>query len=233
MTIQKIKGVITDVKELSPTAKEIAITLEKSMEFIAGSFVNVFMEIEGVKIRRAYSISSSDTDTQTIRVSVRLNPTGTISPLFWKNDMIGTQIEIMGPLGLNTADKMTHETAYLFGFGIGAGVIKSIAEYLSRKDSVKRIVIMTGNRSDEELLHKDYFDTLSSTNTKVSARYAVTAPSPNPTLLFGYIQNHINDFDFSHSDVYVCGQEAACEELVSKVKDRNPIDCSFFVEGFH
>lgn len=233
MMIQKLTGTIISIQDLSATAKELTVSLERPMDFIAGSFVNVFMDIHGERVRRAYSISSSDSNGKTITLSVRLSPTGTMSPLFWNTDMRGKELEIMGPLGLNTADKMIHETAYLFGFGIGAGVIKSIADHLSRKETVKRIIIMTGNRSDQELLYKDYFDKLSATFPRLTVSYAVTKPSENHSLLAGYIQHHLGEFDFSNSDVYVCGQEAACEELVSKVKETSPTDCNFFVEGFH
>ena len=49
----------------------------------------------------------------------------------------------------------------------------------------------------------------------------------------GYIQDYINEFDFNNSDVYVCGQEKACNDLVEKIKSANPNNCNYFIEGFH
>ena len=233
MNIKRTSGTIKKITDLSPTAKEILITLDTPLDFTAGSFVNVFMNINGEKVRRAYSISSNDTEQQSITIAMRLSPEGKMSPLFWKNNLVGEKLEIMGPLGLNTAEKMHHEKIYLFAFGVGAGVVKSLAGHFSKSDRIREIVIMTGSRSEEEILYKDYFDDLANKKEKVKVSYLISKPKELSSFKKGYLQDNIEDFDFNESDVYVCGQEAACNELVEKIKDTNPTDCDFFIEGFH
>jgi NAD(P)H-flavin reductase len=233
MKILKTFGTIREIITLSATAKEIIIDLDTPLDFTAGSFVNVFMDIDGKKVRRAYSISSADSEQRSISISVRLSPAGTMSPLFWKKNLVGEKLELMGPLGLNTAGKMHHRKIYLFAFGIGAGVVKSLAEHFSEQDQDRDISIMTGNRSEEELLYKDYFDTLAANHKNVSVSYVVSKPNEMSPFKKGYIQDNIEGFDFNESDVYICGQEVACDALVQKIKDTNPTDCSFFIEGFH
>lgn len=233
MNIKKTFGTIKSVTNLSATAKEILIDLDTPLNFIAGGFVNVFMDIAGEKTRRAYSISSSDDEQQSISIAVRLSPEGKMSPLFWKNNLVGEKLELMGPLGLNTAEKMHHKKVYLFAFGIGAGVVKSLADHFSNSDQAREIVIMTGSRSEEEILYKNYFDALATKNKNVKVAYIISKPNETSLLQKGYIQDNIKGFDFNKSDVYVCGQEAACHELVQKIKDTDPADCDFFIEGFH
>lgn len=241
MTIKKMNAIITNISDLTPTAKDVMLHLEKPLDFIPGSFVNVFMEIDGEKVRRAYSISSSQTDSLEITITVRLNKEGKMTPLFWKDELVGTQIEIMGPLGLNTLDKMKQETLYLFAFRIGAGVVKSLAQAASESDHVKKLVIITGSRNQEDVLYKDFFDSLVLKNNlenkksgkEIIVDYVLSQGSEDPLYKKGYIQHHINLFDYNNSDVFVCGQESACEELVSVIKTKNPIGCEFFVEGFH
>lgn len=231
-TIKKIQGKIISVKDLTPTAREITIRLEKPLEFIAGAFVNVFLPHEGEKIRRAFSISSSDTEQNQISLSIRLKPDGKVTPLFWQNDYTNTELEIMGPLGFNTADKMTSENIYLFGFGIGAGVVKSLAENLITRPNLKNLTIITGNRSEDEIIYKDFFDNFSIKHPNVNIQYVLTKPTTNkyPT---GYIQNHISDLNFNDSDVYICGQKTACDALQETIKTTTPINCKFFIEDFH
>ncbi len=254
MTIKKVNAIITNISDLTPTAKEVTLQLEKPLDFIPGSFINVFMEIDGEKVRRAYSISSSQTDSLEITITVRLNKEGKMTPLFWKEGFVGTQVEIMGPLGLNTFDKMKQETLYLFAFGIGAGVVKSLAQAAVESDHVKKLVIVTGSRNQEDVLYKDFFDSFVSENNqknklqenldsnsdleKVSKKevivdYVLSQGGDDSLYKKGYIQHHIDLFDYNNSDVFVCGQETACEELVSVIKTKNPIGCEFFVEGFH
>lgn len=232
-SIKKLSGIISGVNDLSATAREIEITLPEPLNFIAGSFVNVFIEKNGEKLRRAFSISSTEDNQQVIKVSIRLNPNGAVSPLFWEEDVVGKKIEIMGPLGLNTADKMLSRKIYLFGFGIGAGVVKSLASHFLNRNNLESLVIITGNRSEAEILHQDYFDKIKSENNAVIIDYILSTPDNKQIYKVGYIQNHLTAFDFNDSDVYVCGQTIACEALIKTIKDHRPTNCNFFVEDFH
>lgn len=232
MNIKKLTGTVISSADLSPTAKEVTIELPEPLGFIAGSFVNVFMDINGTKVRRAFSISSAPQEQNLITLALRLSPSGVMTPLFWERNMVGTQLEIMGPLGLNTADKMRHKKVYLFAFGVGAGVVKSLAgHFASARD--RDLVLVTGSRHEDEILYKDYFDALAAESERVSVLHVVSQPQEGSNVPKGYIQDHLSKFNFDNSDVYVCGQEAACSQLVEKIKSTAPADCSFFIEGFH
>ena len=247
MKIKKLTGIISKISDLTETSKEVEISLPENLDFIPGAFVNFFMDIGGEKVRRAYSISSSNQEQNKITVSLRLSPNGKMTPLFWQNDLTGTEVELMGPLGLNTADKIHSSKIYLFGFGIGAGVVKSLADFFVNKSDVEKVVIITGSRFEKEIIYKDYFDNLAKaggagstagvgsaeSSNKVSVDYIISRPIENSPFKKGYIQDHVSDFDFNNSDVYVCGQESACNELIEKVKATNPTACQFFIEAFH
>lgn len=231
--IKKLTGLITVVTDLSSTARDVTIKLSEPMDFIAGSFVNLFIEKAGVKLRRAFSIASSDKNRNEITLAIRLNPAGAVTPLFWQPDIVGTNIELMGPLGLNTADKMTKDKVFLFGFGIGAGVVKSLADHFVEKENIKSLVIMTGSRSVDEVLYENYFDSVAKEHPHVSIKYVTAKESSSAKYLVGYIQHHLVNYNFDNSDVYVCGQVVACDGLVATVKQQSPSNCTFLVEGFH
>ena len=196
-------------------------------------FVNIFFDINGEKVRRAYSISSPSSERDSITLTVRLSPEGVVTPVFWSKDMVGQKVELMGPLGLNTVDKMKHEKVYLFAFGIGVGVVKSIADYFSNVKKIEYLTIMTGSRSESEMLYKDYFNNLVFNSKNIFVKHVVSKINERSNVPEGYIQDHIDGFDFNNSDVYVCGQEIACSDLVKKIKSMNPSDCNFFIEAFH
>jgi NAD(P)H-flavin reductase len=231
--IQKITAVITAVTDLSDTARDVVFTPTKPFPFIAGHFVNVFMTHNGETLRRAFSISSDDAVTDQFSVSIRCNPQGAVSPLFWNENIVGTEVEIMGPLGLHTAEKIISPNVYLFGFGVGAGVVKALTEHFIRQTNLQSLTIMTGSRFDSDILHKDFFDAVTATHPHVVVSYAVTKPEPNSPHKVGYIQDHLAAYDFTDSTVYVCGQEIACTALVAAVQSQQPNNCSFMVEAFH
>lgn len=231
--IKKLTGVITDVTDLSATAREVTVTLSEPLDFSAGSFMNVFIKSDDTVLRRAFSIASSETDTKQISFAIRHDPTGAVSPRFWQPTIIGSTVELMGPLGLNTAEKMLRARIFLFGFGIGAGVIKALADHFVRRGNVTALTIMTGSRTVEEILYADYFAALAARYSFVSVVPVVSQQNSDNTYKHGYLQDHVHDYTFDNSMVYVCGQEHACNELVATIKAQQPTDCHFFVEGFH
>ena len=230
--IKQLSGTITKISELSPTAREYTITPAEPLPFIAGAFVNLFITHEDKTIRRAFSMSSNDKIDTSFTLSIRLSLNGELTTLLWKEDFIGKTVKLMGPLGLNTADKMKSNKVFLFGFGVGAGVVKSLAEHIASRPDLESLTIVTGNRNIEEILHKDYFDQLSAADPKVKVTYVVS--DKNQTIYpIGYIQEHLNSYDFNNADVYMCGQGMACKALEDGIKKTTPQNCNFFIEDFH
>ncbi len=233
MSISIRKGTISHVSDLTTTAKEVTLTLEEALECPPGSFVNFFIPVGGTEVRRAYSVVSTDTTEKTLTLSIRHSLNGTVTPEFWKDDIVGRPIRIMGPMGLNTADKLSHPTVHLFAYGIGAGVIKAIADYSLANPHVTKMTITTGSRNEGDIVYKTYFDAVVKNNPHVSVRYVISDPLDASYPFKGYVQDHIGDISFNDSDVYMCGQEKACNALLEKIKATNPQNISFFVEAFH
>lgn len=226
-------GIITSATPLSDTAKEIVVTLKEGLNCPAGSFVNFFLMVNGVEVRRAYSVVSFDTEARTLTFSIRKSLRGTVTTEFWKDDIVGRAVRIMGPMGLNTADKLSKETLYLFGYGIGAGVIKAIMASALEKDFIKKIILVTGSRNEDDIIYKEYFESVKVAHPYLSVRYVISEPKDPAYPYIGYIQHHIDDFDFTNADIYMCGQGKACEALTETIMLKNPKNITFFTESFH
>lgn len=230
MTISMMNAVITAVRDLSPTARELTIVPERPLSFTPGMFVNIFMKSENGMIRRAYSISSDD-GSRGFTIAARLLPGGAMSPRFWEPNIIGTEIVVMGPLGVHTSDAMKAPTAHLFAFGIGSGVIKAVAERLLRRADLKHLVIITGNRSHSDMPYGDEFKRLASQDARVIVRHVLSRPEI-PYEFTGYIQSHVADFTVTGSDVYMCGPAKACESLSEYFKSAGAEPASMQIEAF-
>ncbi len=234
MKIIKTKGKITKIIDLSPTAKEIWFELENEMEFQAGAFVNLFVEIDGEKIRRSYSISSDPAKRKEISLTIREKKGGFISNIFWLENVKEMEFEIMGPLGKNTADKIKKEKVFLAGFGVGVSVIKAVLLEILKFDHVREIYILTGSYNEEEILYKDFFDEVKEKNTgkKIFDRFILSNPKNENYPFTGHIQENIDDLDFSNSSIYICGQKIACDTLKEKIKDNAAENIDFIIESF-
>lgn len=228
-----MKASISSVRDLSPTAREVMLTLPEPLQFTAGAFINLFIEKDGKRERRAYSISSDPKDQKHISLSIRRTHSPTsVSSIFWRDDITEQSVDIMGPLGLNTADKIIHTRVFLFGFGIGVSVVKGLThELLFRKD-IREVTVVTGSRTEDEILYKDFFDALAKDDARLKTRYVVSRPRDASYPYQGYVSSHIDEYDYTGATIYICGQSHACKTLQDALCEKGAHGAQFFIEAF-
>lgn len=218
--------------DLSPSSREVTLGLPEPLGFLPGAFVNVFMNHEGQRMRRAYSVSSDDSKQNEISLSIRKGSAGGMSERFWDENIQHTRLEIMGPLGVNTVDKITATRVFLFAFGIGVSVIKGLLPSLLRRDDITQVTILTGSRSEAEILYKDFFQEIAAQDARVSVGFVVSRPADASYPLVGYIHDHVKDLDFQNSTVYLCGPKKACESLRRVIEESPGKASQFLIEAF-
>ena len=142
--------------------------------------------------------------------------------------------EIMGPLGKNTADKIKKEKVFLAGFGVGVSVIKAVLLEILKFDYVKEIYVLTGSRNEEEIIYKKFFDKIKKEikNKKYMDRFILSRSNKKNYPYQGYIQDNIDDLNFSNSTIYICGQKIACDSLEEKIKNSDAENIDFMIESF-
>lgn len=233
MSIVKMNATVAEVVDLTPTSKELVLALPEPLPFTAGSFVNMFMDINGVRTRRAFSISSSESVQDRISLTLRLSEDGVMTPHIWKHDPRDTAVEIMGPMGMNTAERMGSPRVFLISFGVGNGVIRSLLDHYRHRADMESIVVLTANRAADDIIHREYFDEAAAQDHRISVMHFVPESNAPAPLISGLLPEHLDVFDFDNADVYVCGRDAACEAVVKSIKRQAPEGCNFFIEGFH
>lgn len=233
MNIKRLPATITRITDLSPTAREITLTLPEPLDFIAGAFVNVFITHDGVRNRRAYSISSDEDSKSEITLSIRKGSQGGMSELFWSPDVKEMPIEVMGPLGLNTADKITEPRVFLFSFGIGVSVIKGLLHHLRARKDIQEITIVTASRTEEEVLYKEFFETEKAADPRIKTRFVISNPLDPSYTYTGKLHDYVTDFTFEHATVHLCGKKDACASLQEAIQHQPYGDSAqFLIEAF-
>jgi len=223
---------IGTVRDLSPTAREVTLRLPEPLGFSPGAFVNVFMDADGSRLRRAYSISSDENAQDTVTLSIRKGSPGGMSERFWDEQIERVPLEIMGPLGINTADKITGSRIFLFGFGIGVSVIKGLLPHLLRRENVTEITVMIGSRNEKESLYKGFFEELAGRDPRLRVKIVLSQPLDAAYPFKGYLQYHVDDLDFSDASVYICGTKIAAESLREVIEKKGSAVREFLLEAF-
>ncbi len=231
MNIRRMPARIARMSDLSPSAREVTLTLPEPLGFTPGAFVNVFLTESGQKMRRAYSISSDEARQGEITLSIRKGSAGGMSERFWDSNIGTAAIEIMGPLGLNTADKIQRPRVFLFAFGIGVSVVKGILHHLLNRTDITEVTVVTGSRNEEEILYRDFFEEMRRKDSRLSVRYVLSRPKDSSYPWQGYIQDHVGTFDFTSASVYLCGAKAACAAVKDAIEARGSHP-QFLIEAF-
>ncbi len=232
MTIKRMAATISTVTDISPTAREVTLRLPEPLGFMPGAFVNVFMDGKPGRMRRAYSISSDEVDQDTVTLSIRKGSEGGMSERFWDKDVERVPLQIMGPLGLNTADKITSTSVFLFGFGIGVSVIKGLLPHLLRRKGIRQVTVMTGSRNESEALYREFIEGAAMHDPRLKVKTVLSQPMDGTYPFRGHLQDHLDGLDFTDASVYICGSKAATESLKESIEKKGVKVRQFLLEAF-
>jgi ring-1,2-phenylacetyl-CoA epoxidase subunit PaaE len=153
------------VKEVVHIAKDaVNLVFEKpdDFEYEPGQFITVISEVDGKKIRRAYSLCTTPFEDQFPAVTVKRVPDGLMSNFLNEKVKAGDQLEIMEPMGMFTTsyDASNNRSAVFFGGGSGITPLISIIRSILLKEPNSKLTLVYANRSDEYIIFKDLISQL-------------------------------------------------------------------------
>ncbi len=147
------------VKEVeSLTSDSAKIILENSFPekfiFNAGQYITIQQEINGVDVRRSYSLSSCPGEG--IEIGVRRIENGVMSTFLTKDLKKGDSLNVMPPTGNFSLD-LTSETSHYVAFCAGSGItpIISMIKQVLTKDSDSYFTLIYGNKTKSSMMFLD------------------------------------------------------------------------------
>mgnify|MGYP006281474399 CR=1 FL=1 len=159
--IKKFHGKVSGIIEHTEDIKEIKIELinPESINFKAGQYVQLqSQKYNKVKksVSRAYSISSSPDHKNYIQLIIRLVPDGICST--WVHEYLteGTEVDFTGPFGDFVIRDTDADMLFVAG-GSGKAPIKSMLEFLHKRNSKRRMGYFFGARHRKDLYLTEYF----------------------------------------------------------------------------
>lgn len=189
-----------------------AVTLEIAerdgapLLFEAGQFLTFHLEVDGERLRRAYSLSSSPLSGPTATITVKRVAGGRVSN--WLNDhaRAGMELDALGPSGTFVVPGGATELSLIAG-GSGITPILSIAETLGRARPDVPSKLIYGNRDLEGVIFRERLDAL-----ELSVEHVLEAPADGWTGRTGRLDADtlgawLGD-DHERHHYFVCGPEA-------------------------
>ncbi|MBU2882251.1 PepSY domain-containing protein [Psychrosphaera sp. B3R10] len=181
------------------------------------------------KIVRSYSIVNFDTETHQLTFAVRwqvpVNKIGEvgIGSSYLCSLSLGDTIEATGPFSEFYARPNSLNRRVFIGAGSGMAPLRAIIfEQFNKYDVSNPTLFIFGARTEKDLLYKDQFKKLESTNSSFNYVPVLSQPSSNWQGREGYVQDILEDYinqDDPLTDIefYLCGPAAMMIEVENKL----------------
>lgn len=154
----RIKRIINEDKETKTFVLE-NIDKKKMPFFRSGQYISIILEIDGVKVSRPYSISSSPYDASRkneISITVKKVKGGFVSNWMHKNLTKGQKLVISQPEGEFYYDNI-RDPKTVIGIAGGSGITPflSMAKSIVEGTDDFNLIILNGNRSRRNIIFHD------------------------------------------------------------------------------
>lgn len=235
------KGKITlkciDVIDETHDVKTFRFTGEPSVIFNykPGAFVTLGLYIDGKKVSRSYTISSSPSRPDILEITIKRVEGGLVSNYMADNVKTGDLIEARGPSGKFTCFDLPGEKLLFLSAGSGVTPMMSMTRWLLDTGSECDIVFFQSARSDEDIIYSDELNYYAATKPNFRLVTSLTRQPDNRPwnglkgrITLEMLTSEIA-FDFCQRKVFSCGPDAFMEN-VFEILNASEFDMSNYLE---
>ena len=211
-----------------------------------GQFTTLDLEIDGKRVKRSYSISSTPSRPHTLEITVKRVPApaekpdvppGLVSNWLHDNIKVGSQVKMSSPMGKFTCFANPSPKLLLISAGSGITPMMSMARWLYDTSSDVDILFFHSARSTRDIIFRQELELMAARYSNFKLAITLTRPEAGHSW-FGY-QGRLNELmlrsiapDFLQRNVYVCGPNAFMESTKSLLQKNNfPME-NYYEESF-
>jgi len=232
---------IKEVVNVAQDAVNLVFEKPESFHYEPGQFITLIKEVNGKKIRRAYSLCTTPFEDEHPAVTVKRVEGGAMSNDLNDNAKPGDQIQIMEPMGMFTTgyDESNERHAIFFGGGSGITPLMSIIRSILLKEPNSKTTLVYGNRRKEFIIFKEMISTL---EEKYPDRCKVIhileegaadySGRPTPDMIAGICKDHGVD---KNTECYICGPQPMMDVVADGLRkasvDQSKVRMESFVAG--
>ena len=207
----KIEYRVTAITEASPSAKTFRLTPVDGYipPFRPGQFINVDMEINGIRTSRAYTLSSPVTERGYYEITVKRAPNAFGSAHMLDDVKVGDTVTSSGPSGTFYRLPCVHGKRLVFIAG-GSGITPFLSMLQTDADKLDHsfdIDLIYDSASEDDIIAKAQLDKLEAEGY-VRVHHVISNPGKNCPYRTGFVTGElIREIvgDVSACTFYMCG----------------------------
>ena len=117
-----------------------------------GQYLTLHLEIDGVRLRRSYTIASAPSQRGYVELTIKRHPQGTVSNYMHERVQVGQRIQLAAPGGRFCFDGSTRRRVLLIAGGVGITPVMSMLRYLTDTGWTGEIVFLNAARTGQDLI---------------------------------------------------------------------------------
>ncbi|WP_259015311.1 ferredoxin--NADP reductase [Emticicia fluvialis] len=217
--------------------------LSEQIKYKAGQFITVIVPLDGKKVRRSYSMSTSPHTDTAIGITVKRVKGGLVSNYLNDKVKVGDFIEIVEPMGNFFVEPDAGQSRHLVLFAAGSGItpLMAIAKSVLKVEPGSRITLVYGNRSEGSIIFKDKIEEMERTyRERLKVHHILSRPSDYWVGQVGRISQGIgirfmkDSFtDFAKDEFFLCGPAGMMEDIIKGLNIYDVSKSRIHRENFH
>lgn len=224
-------------KELvAPGVYELRCTKPATMQFTAGQFLlfDVPLLQDPTDIQpRAYSIASTP-DEDDLLFCIKLKEGGRASQWIVDVLQVGTEVSVVGPLGLFTV-KENADTLVFIATGAGLAPLRSQAKYALEHGDTRTMHLIFGVRDVQDFFWREDLQMLADAYPQFSLHLTLSGDAAGWDGLRGRVQTILPSLslDPAKTSIYICGAPAMVNDVKTYCMDTLHIEkAKVHAEGY-
>jgi ferredoxin-NADP reductase len=141
-----------------------------------GQFLTFDWLLNGERLRRSFSISSSPLQVKLIEITVKKNPKGCVSHFLNERAAVGLTVEARGPFGRFHFDETIHKRIVLLAGGSGITPMMSMLRYIDDLALDTEVTLFYSVRTREDIIFGSELETLEERLAKLQRVVVLTRP---------------------------------------------------------
>jgi len=220
----RIKLRVSEIIDETPSTKTLRLTSQDGYlpPFLAGQYIALFMELNGIRTSRPYSISSPPNQTGFYEITVRRVEDGLVSNYLLDEVKSGDELESSGPVGHFYHNALFHDrTAVCIAGGSGITPFRSMIREIVECGLDRSIYLFYGNKNLNDAIFHNELNSLSERFENINYLPVIEEPQEGYEGPTGFITGDLIRKSIGEPDektFYLCGPQGMYDFCVPELE---------------
>jgi ferredoxin-NADP reductase len=201
---------LSQIEQQTHDTKTLRFQILDERRFCAkpGQFLTFQWTIDGQRVPRSYTISSSPVHENYVEITPKRMENGSVSVFLNERAKPGLRVEACGPYGRFCFDETRHKSIVLIAAGSGITPMMSMLHYIDDLKLTTPVVLLYCVRTGEDIIFHNELEKLK--GSLPNFKYEVCLSRPDPTwkghsgrLTKEFVSQHVIDLD--SPTFFLCG----------------------------